>query len=148
MRTAVHLAERLTGTDPESLAIAAVDSPELRERCSHCERIYDRRTPHGSRRIGRTIILIGAPMTVDDGSTLHSRQPVTVYLRIVLHSPALAARCCGGPPCSSLSVRSLYSAGNDPYALVIGNRSVVELLQDSRLRRTALRSILSAAQPL
>ena len=44
---------------------------------------------------------------------------------------------------SSLVGQILDSAGDDPYALVIGNRSVVELRQDGRLRRLGLRSILS-----
>ena len=33
--------------------------------------------PDGPPGVGTRIILIGGPMTVDDGSTLDSRQPVT-----------------------------------------------------------------------
>lgn len=98
---------------------------------------------HGSPRIGRTIILIGGPMTVDDGSTLDSRQPVTGDPGSSVRLASLASSLLWWTTVSSLVGQILDSAGNDPYALVIGKRSVVELRQDGRLRRTALRSILS-----
>ena len=98
---------------------------------------------HGSPRIGRTIILIGGPMTVDDGSTLDSRQPVTGDPGSSVTLASLASSLLWWTTVSSLVGQILDSAGNDPYALVIGKRSVVELRQDGRLRRTALRSILS-----
>jgi hypothetical protein len=43
---------------------------------------------------------------------------------------------------SSLVDRLLDNAGVDPFALLIGGRSVVELRQDGTLRRTGLRSLL------
>ncbi len=98
---------------------------------------------HGSLRIGRTIILIGGPMTVDDGSTLDSRQPVTGDPGSSVRLDSLASSLLWWTTVSSLVGQILDSAGDDPYALVIGNRSVVELRQDGRLRRLGLRSILS-----
>ena len=82
-------------------------------------------------------------MTVDDGSTLDSRQPVTGDPACNVTRSSLATSLLWWITASSLVGQILDSAGDDPYALVIGNRSVVELRQDGRLRRLGLRSILS-----
>ena len=99
--------------------------------------------PDGPPGVGTRIILIGGPMTVDDGSTLDSRQPVTGDPACNVTRSSLATSLLWWITASSLVGQILDSAGDDPYALVIGNRSVVELRQDGRLRRLGLRSILS-----
>ena len=89
-----------------------------------------------------TIILVGGPMTVDDGSSLDSRQPVAGDPASHVTHSSLATSHLWWFATSSLVGRLLDSAGESSFALLIGNRSVVELRPDEMLRRTGLRSVL------
>lgn len=82
-------------------------------------------------------------MTVDDGSTLDSRQPLTGDPASQITHTSLATSLLWWSAASSLVNLILDCADDDPFALVIGNRSVVDLRQDGRLHRTRLRSLLS-----
>ncbi|WP_042379779.1 hypothetical protein [Streptacidiphilus melanogenes] len=89
-----------------------------------------------------TIILVGGPMTVDDGSSLDSRQPVTGDPASHVTHSSLATSQLWWLTASSLVGRLLDSAGDNAFALLLGNRTVVELQPDDTLRRTGLRSVL------
>ena len=91
---------------------------------------------------GPTVILIGGRMTVDDGSVLDSRQPVIGDPGSHVPHVSLATSLLWWITASSLVTQILDCAARNPFALVIGNRTVVELRQDGSLRRTALRSFL------
>jgi len=92
-----------------------------------------------STRRGPRVILIGGPMTVDGGTKLDSRKRSTA-------TPALRRRA-GRWPAShlwwktveSLVMPILESAGPDAFALVVGKRSITEMLSDGSTRRTLLR---------
>ena len=73
--------------------------------------------PDGPPGVGTRIILIGGPMTVDDGSTLDSRQPVTGDPGSSVRLASLASSLLWWTTVSSLVGQILDSAGNDPYAL-------------------------------
>lgn len=91
---------------------------------------------------GGTVILIGGQMTVDGGSTFDSRQPVdgdedsSVMLR------AMGTSLLWWRTAISLVMPILENAGPDAFALVIGQRSVIELGPDGASRRTPLRLLL------
>ncbi|WP_157968593.1 hypothetical protein [Streptomyces geranii] len=89
-----------------------------------------------------TIILIGGPMTVDDGSSLDSRQPVAEDPTSHVTHASLATSLLWWLTASSLVGRLLDSAGESAFALLVGQRSVVELRHDGSLRRTGLRAVL------
>ncbi|MEZ0070091.1 hypothetical protein ABIA32_006143 [Streptacidiphilus sp. MAP12-20] len=89
-----------------------------------------------------TIILVGGPMTVDDGSSLDSRQPLIGDPASHVTHSSLATSQLWWITASSLVGRLLDSAGEGSFALLVGNRSVVELRPDDTLRRTGLRSVL------
>lgn len=89
-----------------------------------------------------TIILIGGPMTVDDGSSLDSRQPVADDPTSHVTQASLATSLLWWLTASSLVGRFLDSAGESAFALLVGQRSVVELRHDGSLRRTGLRAVL------
>ncbi|MFF1702968.1 hypothetical protein [Streptomyces sp. NPDC058252] len=89
-----------------------------------------------------TIILIGGPMTVDDGSSLDSRQPVADDPTSHVTQASLATSLLWWLTASSLVGRLLDSAGESAFALLVGRRSVVELRHDGSLRRTGLRALL------
>lgn len=91
---------------------------------------------------GPTIILIGGPMTVDDGSSLDSRQPVANDPTSHVTHASLATSLLWWLTASSLVSRLLDSAGDSAFALLVGQRSVVELRHDGSLRRTGLRAVL------
>lgn len=91
---------------------------------------------------GPTIILIGGPMTVDDGSSLDSRQPVAGDPTSHVTQASLATSLLWWLTASSLVGRLLDSAGESAFALLVGQRSVVELRHDGSLRRTGLRALL------
>ena len=73
--------------------------------------------PHDPPRVGQRIILIGGPMTVDDGSTLDSRQPVTGDPASNVTRVSLATSLLWWTTASSLVGQILDSKENDPYAL-------------------------------
>ncbi|MFG2456522.1 hypothetical protein ACGFWE_05550 [Streptomyces sp. NPDC048523] len=89
-----------------------------------------------------TIILIGGPMTVDDGSSLDSRQPVAEDPTSHVTHASLASSLLWWLTASSLVGRLLDSAGESAFALLVGQRSVVQLRHDGSLRRTGLRAVL------
>ncbi|WP_406122349.1 hypothetical protein OHQ89_10005 [Streptomyces canus] len=91
---------------------------------------------------GPMIILIGGPMTVDDGSSLDSRQPVAEDTTSHVTHASLATSLLWWLTASSLVGRLLDSAGASAFALLVGQRSVVELRHDGSLRRTGLRAVL------
>jgi hypothetical protein len=91
---------------------------------------------------GPMIILIGGPMTVDDGSSFDSRQPVDQDPTSHVTQVSLATSLLWWLTASSLVGRLLDSAGESAFALLVGRRSVVELRHDGSLRRTRLRAVL------
>ena len=97
---------------------------------------------HSTRKGGPTVILIGGRMTVDDGSTLDSRQPIVGDPGSQVTRRSLATSLLWWTTVSSLVSRILDTAGQGTFALVIGGRSVVEVRGDGELRRTRLRSML------
>lgn len=89
-----------------------------------------------------TIILVGGPMTVDDGSQLDSRQPIAGDPTSHSALASLSTSPLWWLTTSSLVSRLLDGAGDGSFALMIGNRTVVELRQDGSLRRSSLKSLL------
>ena len=91
---------------------------------------------------GPHVALIGGPITVDDGSSLDSRQQVEgdEHSQVTLRSMATSA--LWWRVTSSLVMPILQSAGDDAFALVIGQRSVMEVRPDGSTKRTSLRSLL------
>jgi hypothetical protein len=89
-----------------------------------------------------TIVLIGGPMTVDDGSTLDSRQPIIGDPSSRVTRASLATSLHWWTTVMSLVSPILDSSNPDAFALVIGGRSVVEVRADGELRRTRLRSLV------
>ncbi len=91
---------------------------------------------------GPTVILIGGQMTVDDGTSFDTRQKIEgdenseVTLRSLATSPLWWSTTI------SVVMPILDGAGEEAFALVIGQRSVVELRQDGSTKRTSLRSFL------
>ena len=78
-----------------------------------------------------TIILVGGRMTVDDGSTLDSRQPIRGDPWSVVTNNSLATSLLWWTTIASLVDRLLEAASqSDPFALVIGSRSIVEVRPD------------------
>jgi hypothetical protein len=95
-----------------------------------------------SKDAGPTVVLIGGPMTVEDGSALDSRQPVAGDPQC-----RITRTCLGGSMRWWLTVISLVqpllrAAGDDAFCLVIGGRTLMELEADGSVRRTGLRSVL------
>jgi len=90
-----------------------------------------------------TVILIGGPMTVDDGSTIDSRQPVEGDPESRVTRKSMATSWLWWTTASSVVGPLLDAAGDHAFALLIGDRSVVELRSDGNLRRTGLRSLLA-----
>lgn len=90
-----------------------------------------------------TIILVGGPMTVDDGAQLDSRQPIAGDPSSHSVLASLVTSPLWWLTTSSLVSRLLDGAGDESFALMIGNRTVVDLRQDGSLRRSSLRSLLS-----
>ena len=88
------------------------------------------------------IILLGGPMMVDDGSTLDSRQPISGDPTSHVTHTSLATSHLWWLTAASLVGRLLDSAGTAAFALLIGNRSVVELRRDGTLRRRGLRALI------
>ena len=91
---------------------------------------------------GPTVILIGGRMTVDDGSTLDSRQPIVGDPGSQVTRRSLATSLLWWTTASALVSRILDDSGPHAFALVIGARSVVEVRGDGELRRTRLQSFL------
>jgi hypothetical protein len=89
-----------------------------------------------------TVVLIGGPMTADDGTMLDSRQAVDGDPSSQVTRSGLAGSLLWWITVASVISPILDSAGDDAFALIIGNRSVTELRQDGTLKRTSLRSFL------
>lgn len=82
-------------------------------------------------------------MTVDDGTKLDSRQPIQGDEDSEVTRKSLSSSLIWWTLVSSLVERLLQaSPKSDPFAMVIGARSVVEVRPDDRLRRTRLTSLL------
>lgn len=88
------------------------------------------------------VVLIGGPLTVDDGSSLDSRQPVDGDDASQVMRRSLATSWLWWSTTSSLVMPILESAGPDAFALVIGDRSIIELRSDGSIKRTGLRALL------
>jgi len=96
----------------------------------------------GGPRSGPHVVLIGGPMTVDDGSWLDSRQQVAGDKTSEVTLRSMATSVLWWRTTSSLVMPVLQCAGEDAFALVIGQRSVVEVRPDGATKRTSLRSLL------
>jgi hypothetical protein len=81
-------------------------------------------------------------MTVDGGGQLDSRQPVAGDKSSEVTLRSMAASALWWRTTSSLVMPVLLSAGDDAFALVIGQRSVVDVRPDGSTKRTSLRSLL------
>ena len=95
-----------------------------------------------SPRPGPTVILIGGPMTVDDGTSFDTRQQIEGDENSEVTLRSLATSPLWWRTTISVVMPILESAGEQAFALVIGQRSVVELRQDGSAKRTSLRSLL------
>ena len=95
-----------------------------------------------SPRPGPTIILIGGQMTVDDGTSFDTRQKIEGDENSEVTLRSLATSPLWWRTTISVVMPILESAGEQAFALVIGQRSVVELRQDGSTKRTSLRSLL------
>jgi hypothetical protein len=91
---------------------------------------------------GPTVILIGGPMTADDGTMLDSRQPMDGDPSCQVIRSGLAGSLLWWITAASVISSILDTAGEDAFALIIGTRSVIELRQDGTLKRVSLRSFL------
>jgi hypothetical protein len=91
---------------------------------------------------GAMMVLVGGGMTLDDGSTLDSRQPVDGDPTSRVTRTTLGTSLLWWQTVITLVSPILDSAGDGAFALIIGSRSVAELRQDGALRRTGLRSLL------
>ena len=91
---------------------------------------------------GPTVILVGGPMTVDDGSTLDSRQPIAGDPASEVTRKCLATSLLWWTTAFSLAGLLLDSDDASRHALLVGGRSVVELEPDGALRQLRLRSLL------
>lgn len=81
-------------------------------------------------------------MTVDDGASFDSRQQMGGDENSEVTLRSLATSLLWWRTTISLVMPILASAGEYTFALVVGQRSVVELRQDGTLHRTSLRSVL------
>jgi hypothetical protein len=91
---------------------------------------------------GPTIILIGGMLTVDDGTSIDSRQAVEGDPSSRVTHASVATSLLWWITAVSVVGPVLDSAPADAFALILGGRSVVELRPDGTLRRTGLRSFL------
>jgi hypothetical protein len=91
---------------------------------------------------GPTVILIGGPMTVEDRSTLDSRQPITDDPQCRITRTCLAGSTRWWLTTISLVQPLLRAAGDDAFCLIIGGRTLMELEADGSVRRTGLRAVL------
>jgi hypothetical protein len=95
-----------------------------------------------SQKAGSSIVLIGGPMIMDDGSKLDSRQPVQGDPASQIVQRSLATSWLWWDTASSVVLRILDTFGPNASALIFGQRSVVEVDSRGELKRTRLRSIL------
>ena len=95
-----------------------------------------------SKTSGPTVILLGGPMTVEDGSTLDSRQSITDDPQCRIMRTCLAGSMRWWLTAISLVQPLLRAAGNDAFCLIIGGRTLLELEADGSVRRTGLRSVV------
>lgn len=93
-------------------------------------------------RSGPSIVLVGGRMTVDDGSSLDSRQVVEGDEQAEVMLRTLAASLLWWKTAISVVMPMLESAGADAYALVLGTRTVMEVRADGSTHRTRLRTLL------
>jgi hypothetical protein len=91
---------------------------------------------------GPTVMLIGGPMTVEDGSSLDSRQPIADDPQSRVTRTCLAGSMRWWLTAISLVQPLLRAAGEDAFCLIIGGRTLMELEADGSVRRTGLRSVL------
>jgi hypothetical protein len=89
-----------------------------------------------------SIVLIGGPMTMDDGSKLDSRQPVEGDPASQIVQRSLGTSWLWWETASSVVLPILDGGGPNVFALIFGQRSVVEVDSRGELKRTRLGSIL------
>lgn len=93
---------------------------------------------------GPTIVLIGGPVTMDDGTELDSRQEVDGDDQSIVLTKSLAGSWLWWDIAASLVTR--VTAGTTAgYALLIGPRTIATLQPDGALKRTRLTSLLPGA---
>lgn len=95
-----------------------------------------------SQKARSSIVLIGGPMTLDDGAKLDSRQPMQGDPASQIVQRTLATSWLWWDTTSSVVLPILDTVGPDASALIFGQRSVVEVDSRGELKRTRLRSIL------
>ena len=95
-----------------------------------------------SKAVGPTVILLGGPMTVEDGSSLDSRQPIKDDPQCRIMRTCLAGSMRWWLTVISLVQPLLRAAGDDAFCLIIGGRTLLELEADGSVRRTGLRSVV------
>ena len=89
-----------------------------------------------------SVVLIGGEMTLEDGSSLDSRQQVEGDRLSVSTLSTLATSPAWWSTVISVVRPVLDTAGPDAYALVLGSRTVTALRADGTLRRRSLRPLL------
>ena len=99
-------------------------------------------TPGKARTRSPTIVLVGGPMTVDDGTSLDSRQPITGDPTSRISHACLTNSLLWWLTTASLVGPLLDYAGEEALVLALGNRSVVELKANGDLRRSRLSAVL------
>ena len=91
---------------------------------------------------GPYVVLIGGPMTVDDGSSFDSRQVVIGDPTSEVTRRALSMSRLWWSTVESLVLPILESAGPEACAMVLGVRSVVEILPDGSSKGSRLSKLL------
>ena len=91
---------------------------------------------------GPHIVLIGGPMKVDDASSLDSRQVVEGDPTSEVARRALAMSRIWWTAVESVVLPVLDSAGTDAFAVVMGVRSVVQILSDGTTKFSRLSKLL------
>lgn len=89
------------------------------------------------------VILVGGKMTVDDGSEIDSRQLIDGDpMSIIVHKSLTTSWLWWNTVISAVNPILDSELVDDPFALLVGNRSVVELLADGTLRRRRINTLL------
>lgn len=89
-----------------------------------------------------TIILVGGTMTMSDGSVLDSRQPTELENQAQAMRKALTKSWLWWSTVSSLVLPILEGYEPERFALLVGERTVIELATDGTLKRRRLAKLL------
>lgn len=88
------------------------------------------------------VVLVGGPLTSDNGSAIDSRQPIIGDDACETIRKSLSTSWLWWTTTISLVMPILEAAGPLAFALLIGERSVVDLRPDGSIKRTGLKGLL------